>query len=161
MQSTLVKAVLTQTFILIAFGLSGQNQLADKKISEIEAYKKYQLMEVRGKDKLTLKDSLVEVTAIGTYRRKKDGLGKSTEESVFKGGQRNRVYYFNEGDKLFAIKDLLKYDNGGTKSFIYYFAAGKLSQVFDENKNNVTDSIAEQRLYFWIRYMFDNQIIVR
>jgi hypothetical protein len=158
---TLLRVLFTLIACSLTIGLWGQNEDADRKIIEIEKYKKYEVMEIKGTDKLDLKDSTTEVIAIGNFTRKKDGLGKSTEESITKGGRRNRTYYFNEGNKLFAIVESLKQDSGVAKRLTYYFAKGQLSQVIDENKYNVTETVDRQRLYNWIRYMFDGQIIVK
>ena len=148
-------------FNLIVIVLLGQNQSSDKLIKEIDSFEKYKIDEIRGTDKLDLRDSLVELTAIINYTRKKDGFGKVIEESFFKGGSTFRTYYFNKEYYLFAMIDLITYSDGKVNRIKYYFSKGELSQAIDKDLKNITSSVDKQRLYNWIRYMFTKDQIVK
>ena len=155
-----IRLLLPCLFSLIIQGLYGQNEIADKKIIEIESYKRYKIQKVDNKDDLKpLGDSTSEVTGLTNYLRKGDGRGKVTESSKFKGGETNRTYYFNEKWRLFAMVDFINYDDKKTSRLTYYFGNGQLLQVVDENKNIVTDRINKEKLYNWIRMMFTDQTI--
>lgn len=156
----------TRTIFLVAFVITNQELLAqhsgeDRQISEIEAYTKFEISRFDGKeDMLLLSDSITQVKEIVNYtRRSKIGLGKVTEQSVTRGKQVFRTYYFNDKSKIFAIVDRINHPNGSIERWTYYFMGGHLLQVLDEQMVDVTNKVDVQRLYYWIKRSFEPGVI--
>ena len=157
-----MRIILIYILCLVNCGLMGQNPLADKKIIDIDSFKKYTINKIDNNADLdSLSDKITKVTEMIGYNResKTDLSGKVTEKSTAYGCETNRTYYFNDKSKLFAIIDN-NTCNTITKKLIYYFGNGKLTQVIDENKNDVTSAIDKEYLYYWIKRMFNDQTIV-
>lgn len=156
-----MKAEFTLVLSLVSLGVFGQKPTADKKIAELEAFKKYEIIKIDNQEDLkALSDSTIEITEMVNYMRKNrnDQSGKVTENSKTKRGEMHRTYYFSESG-LFAIIERITTKDNSTKVLTYYFGGGQLTNVFDGDKNDVTSSINKQQLYDWIRKMFDEQAI--
>jgi hypothetical protein len=159
-----MELTLTSLLSIVAIGLFGQNAGADKKVIEIESFKRYEITKLDNKDDLKgLSDSTIEVTEMVNYLRKsKNNLsGKVTENSKSSAGEVKRTYYFNEQAGIFAIVDDIKRNDNTTERLRYYFGGGQLTQVIDENNNEVTKRIDKQRLYYWIARMFTSEQIAK
>ena len=149
---------------IVTIGLHGQNAATDKKITEIESFRKYVIIRIDNYHDLKLQsDSAIEIIEVVNYKRKDKNnlLGKVTETARTKAGEIKRTYYFNDQSSLFAIVDHLKTIDNAPRKLTYYFGSGQLTKVIDEGKNDVTNTIDKQRLYYWIRRMFGDQIIAK
>jgi hypothetical protein len=155
--------ILTCILSLTSFELFGQDAAADKMIIEIDSFKKYETTKTDNKEDLkSLGDSTIEITEVINYMRKnRNNLsGKVTENSKTSAGEIKRTYYFNEQSKLFAIVDQIKDRDNTRKKLTYYFGGGQLTRVIDDAKNDVTNTINKQHLYYWIIKMFGHHTIV-
>jgi hypothetical protein len=149
---------------IIAEGLFAQNAAADKKISEIESFKKYEVTRLDNNALLkTIGDSTIEITEVTNYQKgnKKDQSGKVTENSKYKSKEVKRTYYFNEESAIFAIVDHVKYNDNTTDEMTYYFDRGQLTHVFDKSKNDITNTVDKEALYNWIIQMFDESALLK
>lgn len=163
-QIPLLRIILICTLYFASFGLFGQHTDADKKIFEIESFKKYEIIKIDDKEGLKmLSDSTVEVTGMVNYLRKSNinRAGKVTESSRSVVGMTERTYYFNDRYELFAIIDFIRDNTNVTRKLTYYFGSGELKEVLDENRKNVTTTIDKQQLYHWIRRMFTDDVIAK
>lgn len=156
-----MKSIWTLLACTINLTLMAQVESIDRKIVELEAYKKYQVTRFDKKeDMVHLSDSIREFLELTNYSRKSktDFSGKTLERSRTKTGERDRIYYFNEKGKLIAMVDRIR--EGETRHVLtYYFQNGQLEQVRDENKNDLTSTIDKGVIYFWIRRMFDDTVL--
>ncbi|AYB29513.1 hypothetical protein D4L85_02450 [Chryseolinea soli] len=137
---------------------------ADKRIAEIESFKNYEVTKFNNEDDLKLlSDSATKITELTHYARKgkSNFSGKLTQNSRTKIGEIKRTYYFNERSELFAIVDSITTADNRTRKLTYYFGGGQLTNVVDENKNDVTNTVNKQQLYLWIRRMFDDKTIAK
>lgn len=142
---------------LVAAELFGQNTTADKKILEIESFKRYEIVKIDNKaDLIQISDSTVEITEVVNYQRKNknDQSGKVTENSQNQFRQTKRTYYFNEKGVIFAIIDNIKFNDNTTNKVTYFFTGGQLTQVIDKNNIDITTSINRDKLYESIIRMF-------
>ncbi|MCB0489399.1 MAG: hypothetical protein KDC99_13045 [Cyclobacteriaceae bacterium] len=147
---------------LLSTSAAGQRASADKKIIEIESFRRYQVVKIDGKEDLAVvSDSTIHVTEITNYTRrgKNRGMGKVTEHSNGANGSRLRTYYFNEAGKLFSMIESIRKRDSSIANLRYYFSGGRLAEVVDENGQNLTNSIDKNYLYSWIRKMFYDDII--
>lgn len=147
---------------LMSTNAVGQHAGADKKITEIESFKKYQVAKFDRKEDLAIvNDSAIQVTEITYYTKKgkNNGMGKVTEHSNGINESRLRTYYFNEAGKLFSMIESIHKRDSSTTNLRYYFSGGSLTEVVDENRKNVIGSIDTNYLYIWIRKMFNDDII--
>ncbi|NOS91898.1 MAG: hypothetical protein HOP30_08245 [Cyclobacteriaceae bacterium] len=140
-----------------SFIAQAQNPDVYKKISQIEAYDKYEIMVV---DKLSLKqlsDSSNTFLELISYLRnsKKNYSGKTEEKLKNETGEYFRTYYFDEEGKIFVLIERIQSPGKPLKKFTYFYETGDLKLVVDENNVDVTSTIDREKHFHWLRRMFD------
>ncbi|MFN8885900.1 MAG: hypothetical protein ACK5WF_00415 [Cyclobacteriaceae bacterium] len=143
------------------FEVKAQNPDVYKKISRIESYSKYEVIVV---DTLSLKhlsDSSITFLELISYIRKgnKDLSGKAEEKSKSGSVERHRTYYFDEQGKIFALIERIQPPGEPLKKLTYFYEVGDLKLVVDENNQDVTNSVDKEKMYYWIRRMFDEYVL--
>ncbi len=138
-----------------------QNPDVYKKISQIESYNKYEVIVF---DKLSLKhlsDSSITFLELISYIKNgnKDLSGKAEEKSKSGSVERHRTYYFDEQGKIFVLIERMQAPGEPLRKLIYFYEVGDLKLVVDENNQDVTSSVDKEKMYKWIRRMFDEYVL--
>ncbi|MBI3219954.1 MAG: hypothetical protein HYZ44_10610 [Bacteroidetes bacterium] len=156
------KFVLTSILSIFYFALLGQNEKIDKRIHEIESYKKYDFINVDNKDELKiLSDSITEVTAISysLKKTKNDNIfGKMIVNSKTDSEEIKRTFYLDERSGLFAIVDSIKRNDKVEKRTYYFSEEGELLRVIDQNGGDLTSTVNSKQLAYSIKLMFTKLI---
>lgn len=145
----------------IPFVLFSQDKHFEKRVAEIESYKKYHKIVINDANEFREISDSVNLVEVVTYskRSKKDQSGKVTELTQLPIGDNKRTYYFDERGKLFAIIDEFKANQGVVKRLSYRFRDGALLNVIDEKNKDVTATINRDQLYDWIRRMHGYDVL--
>lgn len=161
LNNNLILSVFFHALLSSSSFTQAQNPDVYKKISQIEAYNKYEVIVV---DKLSLKhisDSSITFLELISYLRKsnKDYSGKTEEKSKSGNIERHRTYYFNEQGKIFALIERIQAPSEPLRKLTYFYEVGDLKLVIDENNQDVTSSVDKEKMYIWIRRMFDEYVL--
>jgi uncharacterized lipoprotein NlpE involved in copper resistance len=156
------KIVLTSILCIVYFVLVGQSVKIDKRIDEIEAFKKYDFIQVDNKDELKiLSDSVTEVTGIiySLKKTKNDNIfGKMVINSKTDSEEIKRTFYLDESSGLFAIIDNIKRDDKVEKRTYYFNKEGELLSVIDQNGSDLTSTVNSKQFAYSIKLMFTKLI---
>jgi len=141
---------------IVYFGLFAQNDKADKRIAEIESFKKYEITKIDTSALKVFIDSTTEVTGIVYYIKKsKNNLfGKITVNTKTDFGEVKRDLYLYENAGLFAIIDNIKRNDNTIEKLTYYIEEGQPFEVIDQNGKNVTEAINRKQFEYSIKLMF-------
>lgn len=138
-------------FSLINFGLLGQDLISiDKKIKEIEDYKKYTIVRFDSTDLASVSKDLIETIQ---YNRKNGGLHKVQIKQKIETGFCFRTYYF-DNENLLSIREK-KYKGDAIQILMhYYFVDNKFVKALDSNGADETTKIDKEELRNRIRNIF-------
>jgi hypothetical protein len=152
------RIILTSILSIISFVLFGQTEKVDKRIVEIESFKKYKIIKVDNEDDLKIfSDSATVVTEI-IYSLKKNRnniFGKMTVNSKTDLGEIKRIFYLDESSGLFAIIDNISHTDNTIEKRTYYFSEKRqLFRVVDQNGKDLTSTINSKQFDYSIKLMF-------
>jgi len=136
---------------LINFSLLGQDlSSVDKKVAEIERYKKYETVRFDSTDLASVSKDLIETIQ---YNRKNSGLHKIEIREKIENGFCFRTYYFDK-ENLISIRE--KKYNGETILVLmnYYFVDNEFVKALDSKGIDKTNMIDKKELTDRIRKIF-------